>query len=89
MKEEREKLEKALRWCRRQWTKRWSEKYGHCSLLAVKILEEAEEKFDLDTCGVEGFNAQEWGNDLEGVAYLNTGQAYDSTICFQSYSSHS
>ena len=86
---EKEKLEKALRWCRRQWTKRWPEETGHCSFLVEKILTEAEEKFGIDTFGVEGFNAQEWGNYVEGVSYLNTGDTYDITICFQSFGKYS
>lgn len=70
-----ENLEKALKWVRREYSKRRDS--GHPSHVASAILEEAESKFDLKTCGTEGF-CDEVGD--KGVTYLNTGDSYGQTL---------
>lgn len=71
-----ENLEKALRWCRREYSKR-RDTASHASHLASAILEEVESRFDLKTYGVEGF-CDEVGD--KGVTYLNTGDSYGQTL---------
>lgn len=71
-----QRLQKAAKWVRTQMTKR-RDPYSHPSHLAAKLLEEADEKFDLQSFGVEG-----WSNDVgsRSVQYLNFGDTYLPTI---------
>lgn len=70
------RLEKAARWVREQIRKR-HDGFSHPSHLAAKVLEEADEKFQLESFGVEG-----WCNDVgtNGVQYLNFGDPYVPTV---------
>jgi hypothetical protein len=53
---------------------RWA---GHAGHAAAEALRRTEEKFSLDTFGVEGF-CDPAGN--QGFSYLNTGETYDLTL---------
>ena len=50
---------------------------SHASFVAYKMLEEVEEIFNLESCGIEG-----WSLDCgkKGVNYLNSGDPYSLTI---------
>jgi hypothetical protein len=77
-KPSKEKLQEAAKWIRRELTKRADS--GHPSHLAAKVLEEADEKFDLGSFGVEG-----WAKSPSvGYQYLNYGDSYDPTIIVRS-----
>lgn len=75
-------LQKAVKWCRREYSKRRETEHCHCSHTAVEVMQEAEKKFDLGTFGVEG-----WGDECgrDGVSYLNSGDPYDTTIVFHTW----
>lgn len=79
-----ENLKRAARWVRRQLTKR-RDPYSHPSHLAAVILKEAEEKFGLESFGVEG-----WADSVgsKGVQYLNFGDPYSPTIVVRSWPHH-
>lgn len=56
--------------------------YRHCHIshCAAKALEETEKRFtDLGTFGVEGTTSDQ---DAFTIQYLNTGDSYESTICY-------
>ena len=75
--EAEQNLNRALRWVRSELAKRSVDYNSHRSHLVAVVLSEAEVKFGLDTCGVEG-----WCDGLgkAGVQYLNTGDSYGLTI---------
>ena len=74
----KEKLQQAAKWVRRELTKRADS--SHPSHLAAKVLEEADEKFQLGSFGVEG-----WAKSpSRGYQYLNYGDPYDATIVVRS-----
>lgn len=72
-------LKNARRWCASQFSKRY-DRSSHASHLACEILREAEKRYDLCTCGDEGF-CDETG--ATGVSYLNTGESYALTLCVE------
>lgn len=75
-----ETLKKARSWCASQFRQR--RVLGeHPSHLAATILQEAEQKFETGTHGVEGF-ADDVGN--EGIQYLNAGDSYALTLVVHS-----
>ena len=71
-----ETLKKARVWCAHQFKARY-ERNEHASFLASRILKEADEKFGLESFGVEG-----WCDDTGsgGCEYLNMGDSYTLTI---------
>lgn len=71
------KLQSARAWCAAQFRKRYDGR-DHPSFLTDQLLEEADNKFELGSMGVEGFTRQE--NMRRGVQYLNYGDPYLSTI---------
>jgi hypothetical protein len=74
----KEKLQQAAKWIRRELTKRADR--SHPSHLASRVLEEADEKFQLGSFGVEG-----WAKSPSiGYQYLNYGDSYDPTIVVRS-----
>ena len=76
--ETKEKLQQAAKWIRRELNNRADG--SHPSHLASKVLEEADEKFNLGSFGVEG-----WAKSpSRGYAYLNYGSPHDSTIVIRS-----
>ena len=76
-------LNRARAWCRRQYAKRRADRYyEHPSHLAAEILREAEKRYDLGTCGDEGWCCDCGGR--RGVTYLNTGDPYTLTLAFTS-----
>ena len=77
-----DKLEQTIKWCRREYARRRQDEHCHCSHTAAKVMEEAEKRFALGTCGVEGFGI----NMDSGVQYLNTGDSYTRTILFRASS---
>lgn len=78
MSPDEKKLQRARRWCAREFAKR-RKPYEHASFVASEVLKEAEERFELGTFGVEGFTLDEGGR--EGVSYLNAGDSYALTLC--------
>lgn len=79
-----ENLKRAARWVRRQLTKR-HDPNSHPSHLAAVVLKEAEEKFGLESFGVEGWAD---GVGAKGVQYLNFGDPYSPTIIVRSWRHH-
>jgi hypothetical protein len=75
-------LDRAVKWCRREYRKRRETEHCHESHTACDVLKEAESKFSLGTFGVEGWCD---GGGREGVSYLNNGDSYDATICFHTW----
>lgn len=75
-------LDRAVKWCRREYRKRRETEHYHTSHTATDVMEEADKKFGLDMCGVEGW-CDECGQD--GVSYLNAGDAYATTIVFHTW----
>jgi hypothetical protein len=74
----KDKLQLAAKWIRREIKKR--DDGSHPSHLAAKVLEEADEKFNLGSYGVEG-----WAKSpSRGYQYLNYGDPYDATIVVRS-----
>lgn len=69
-------FERAVRWCRAEFNKRW-DGWEHPSHLADKLLEEADKKFELRSYGVEG---QSNSTGRSGFSYLNYGDPYIPTI---------
>ena len=68
-------FKKATNWVRAQMSKR-RDPHAHPSHLAAEVLAEADEKFKLDSFGVEG-----WATSTQsGVQYLNFGDTYSPTI---------
>jgi hypothetical protein len=74
----KEKLQQAAKWIRRELNKRADR--SHPSHLASKVLEEADEKFQLGSHGVEGWSK----SSSLGYQYLNYGDPYDATIVVRS-----
>lgn len=74
-------LTKARAWCRREYNRRREDEHCHPSHTASDVLKEADKRFGLGMCGVEG-----WCDEIgrEGISYLNPGDTYDLTICFHS-----
>ncbi len=81
-------LRRALRYCRAEYNRlRVSREYqySHCSHPARKALENTEKRFsDLGTFGVEGFCFDPDSVSSGGLSYLNTGDSYEITLCFNS-----
>lgn len=71
----------ALAWCKKQWQE--SEDSCHPSFTVTKILEKADDKFQLGSCGAEGICGQEWGDYRSGITYLEMGDTYNRTITAQ------
>lgn len=71
-----ETLKKARLWCARQFSKRYN-RLTHASHLASEILKEADERFKLESFGVEGFCDQVGAS---GCDYLNMGDSYTQTL---------
>lgn len=67
-------LRQAQRWMRRQLTRRADG--THPSHLAAIVLAEADQRFALQSCGVEGHAF----TPSRGFQYLNYGDPYDPTI---------
>jgi hypothetical protein len=75
-------LRLARDWASRQYSRRSRDDRRHPSFLADEILLEADEKFGLDSYGVEG-----WARSpTKGVSYLKFGDSYDPTIVVQTSS---
>jgi hypothetical protein len=76
-------LQRARRWCRRQFNLRRPERtHEHASHLAAEILREAEKRYDLGTFGDERWCCDCAGR--RGVTYLNAGDSYAETLAFKS-----
>jgi hypothetical protein len=71
-----ETLVKARKWCAAQFAKRY-DRSSHASFLASEILKEADEKFALESHGVEGFCTRDGSG---GCDYLNMGDSYTQTL---------
>lgn len=82
--EDREPLEHAYDWARREYSRRMQadDCATHCSRIAAEVMAEAEKRYQLDTYGVEGFAI----NPQSGIQYLNTGDPYGRTIVFRAKS---
>lgn len=82
-------LNKALAWCRKRYNDlRTNTEFGrwHPSHAAARALEDTAKHYpDLGagTLGTEGWS-DECGRN--GITYLNTGDTYDLTLCFDSRS---
>ena len=76
-------LKRALHAARDLYPKHVYQRGGaHASFPGVDTLKEVQSLFpDLDTFGVEGFCGP---TGERGVSYLNTGDSYADTICFES-----
>lgn len=81
--ESREKyFRRAAKWCRERYTHKRLFTSCHPSHTAAEVMKECEKRFtDLGTFGVEGW-CDDFGRD--GWEYLNTGDAYEITIVFNS-----
>ena len=53
----------------------------HPSFAAEEALQEADEKFHLEMCGVEG-DCEMNGEGHFDILYLNTGDTYAATLCY-------
>lgn len=76
-------LKLARDWASREYSRRSRSDRRHPSFLADEILLEADEKFGLDSYGVEGWAI----STTKGVSYLNFGDSYDPTIVVETSSS--
>ena len=78
-----EALEKARRFAARRFAALRENEYRHChrSHAVAAALLEAQERYSLETYGVEGDCAGN-GNGHVDLQYLNTGDSYASTICY-------
>ena len=77
-----QELEKARRYARKMFNELNAGSYRqHPSFNADKALLMANEKYNLNMCGTEG-----WCDELgrRGVTYLNAGDTYEPTIAFVS-----
>jgi hypothetical protein len=78
-------LQRVRRWIKRQYDKRRETERCHCSHTASAVMMEAQKRFsDLGTFGVEGFCFEPDDMRTGGLSYLNTGDTYELTICFNS-----
>lgn len=81
-------LRAAAWWVRREMRRR--EVPGeHPSHLAATLLREAEQRYELETCGVEGWTCRARRYGSAGVSYLNAGDPYVPTLYVWSDSSSS
>jgi hypothetical protein len=74
-------LKRAIAWVRREMIKRTKEDHSHPSHIAAKVLNEADERFALGSCGVEGWIT----GTQNGVQYLNFGDPYVPTLVVRTY----
>lgn len=83
-----EYLRRALRYCRAVYNRLRETpefRYCHCSHPACQALKETETRFeDLGTFGIEGFIFDRDNPRGGGLSYLNTGETYELTLCFNS-----
>lgn len=90
LKDQDKLIVRAKRIARQEFKRlRESREFANChpSHAANRALLFAEQKIGsalLGTFGVEGFGLEEFGFYNESLSYLNTGDSYDLTVCFDS-----
>lgn len=80
---DRQYLERAFAYCRKEYKRSRQTEHCHESHTADDVMRECERLFpDLGTCGTEGFCSDDGAH---GISYLNTGDTYALTIIFQTF----